>query len=67
MLVIIGVSHLANSRVEIRVARPQHDSNDAQEYLTETEACTVLLALGVGEATDRSRSAHHSADAPTDL
>jgi len=49
MLVIISVSHLANSRVEIRVARPQHDSNDAQEYPTEKETRTALLALGIGE------------------
>ena len=49
MLVTIGVSRLANSRVEIRVARPQHDWNDAQEYLTETETRAVLLALGIGE------------------
>ena len=49
MLVIIGVSRLANSRLEIRVARPQHDSNAAQGYLTETEARAVLLSLGIGE------------------
>jgi hypothetical protein len=54
MLVIIGVSRLANSRVEIRVARPQHDSNAAQEYLTETETRAVLLALGIGEETINS-------------
>ena len=49
MLVIISVSRLANSRLEIRVARPQHDSNAAQEYLTETEIRPVLLTLGIGE------------------
>ena len=49
MLVIIGVSRLANSRFEIRVARPQHDSNAAQEYPTETETRAALLALGIGE------------------
>ena len=49
MLVIISVSRLANSRLEIRVARPQHDSNDAQEYSTETETRAALLALGIGE------------------
>ncbi len=49
MLVIISVSRLANSRLEIRVARPQHDSNAAQEYLTETEMSAVLLTLGIGE------------------
>jgi hypothetical protein len=49
MLVIIGVSRLANSRVEIRVARPQHDSKPAQEYPTETETRAVLLAFGIGQ------------------
>jgi hypothetical protein len=49
MLVIIGVSRLANSRVEIRVARPQHDSNPAQEYPTETETRAVLMAFGIGQ------------------
>jgi len=49
MLVIIAVSRLANSRVEIRVARPQHDSNASLEYLTETETRAVRSSLGIGD------------------
>ena len=49
MLVIVSVSRLDNDRVEIRVARPQHDSNPAQEYPSETEARAVLLGFGIGQ------------------
>ena len=49
MLVIVSASRLANDRVEIRVARPQHDLNPAQEYASATEARAVLLGLGIGQ------------------
>ena len=49
MLVIISVSRSANSRLGIRVVRPQNESNAAQEYLTETAIRAVLLTLGIGE------------------
>jgi hypothetical protein len=47
MLVIVSVSRLDNDRIEIRVARPQHDSNPAQAYPTETQARSVLMGLGM--------------------
>jgi hypothetical protein len=35
------------------VAKPQRDSNPAQEYPSETEARTILLSLGISqEAVD---------------
>jgi hypothetical protein len=49
MLVIVSVSRVAGDRVEIRVARPQHDSSPAQEYQSETDARAVLLAFGISQ------------------
>ncbi len=49
MLVIVSVTRLANDKVEIRVARPQHDSNPVQEYPSEKEAQAVLLDLGISQ------------------
>ena len=53
MLAIVTVSRLANDRIEIRVAKPQHDSNPVQEYPSETQARAVLLDFGISqEAVD---------------
>ena len=49
MLAIVTVSRLANDRIEIRVAKPQHDSNPVQEYPSETQARAVLLDFAISQ------------------
>ena len=49
MLVTITVSRLDNDRIEIRVARPQHDSNHTHNYASEKEARAVLSDFGISE------------------
>ena len=51
MLVIVSVSRLENDRIEIGVARPQHDSNPTHNYASEKEVRAVLLAFGISEDT----------------
>jgi hypothetical protein len=51
MLVIVGVRRLDNDRIEIAVARPQHDSNPTHNYPSEKEVWTVLSDFGISEET----------------
>jgi hypothetical protein len=51
MLVIVGVRRLDNDRIEIAVARPQHDSNPTQNYPSEKEVRAVLSDFGIREET----------------
>jgi hypothetical protein len=49
MLVIVSVSRLDNDRIEIEVARPQHDSNPTQNYALEKEVRAVLSDFGISD------------------
>ncbi len=49
MLVIVSVSRLDNDRIEIGVARPQHDSNPTHNYPREKEVRAVLSDFGISE------------------
>ena len=49
MLVIVSVSRLDNDRIEVGVARPQHDSNPTHNYAFDKEVRDVLVDLGVSE------------------
>ena len=51
MLVTVSVSRQDNDRIEIRVARPQHDSNSMRDYQSEQEARTTLSGFGISEET----------------
>jgi len=49
MLVIVSVRRLDNDRIEIEVARPQHDSNPSHNYSSEKEVRAVLSGFGINE------------------
>jgi hypothetical protein len=51
MLVIVSVSRLDNHRIEIGVARPQHNANPTHHYPSEKEARTVLADFEISEET----------------
>jgi hypothetical protein len=54
MLVIAGVSRLDNDRIEIGVARLQHDSNPIHNYSSEKEYERVISGFGISEETTPS-------------
>jgi hypothetical protein len=49
MLVIVSVTRLDNDRIEVRVARPLHDSNPAHNYRSEKEVRAILSDFGISE------------------
>ena len=49
MLVIISVRRLDNYRIEIGVARPQHDSNPINIYPSEEVVRAVLYDFGISQ------------------
>jgi S-adenosylhomocysteine hydrolase len=51
MLVIVSVSRLDNDRIEVGVARPQHDSNPTHDYRSDREVRAVLSDFGISEET----------------
>ena len=51
MLVIVSLRRLDNDRIEIGVARPQHDSNPTHNYASEKEVQAVLSEFGISEET----------------
>jgi hypothetical protein len=51
LLVIVSVSRLDSDRIEIGVARPQHDSNPTHNYPSEKEVRGVLSEFGISEDT----------------
>jgi hypothetical protein len=51
MVVIVSVSKLHNGRIQVAVAKPQHNSKPVQSYVSEEEAREVLLGLGVADET----------------
>jgi hypothetical protein len=51
--VIISIRKLSNGRIQIGVAKPQHNSKPVQSYGFEGDARNVLLTFGVdAEAVD---------------
>jgi len=48
-LVIVSLSRLVTDKLIIRVKKPQHDSNDEQEYSSSQDAQIVLASFGISE------------------
>src|SRR5437870_6287917 len=51
MVVIVSVSKLHNGKIQVAVAKPQHNSKPVQSYVSEKEVREVLHALGVASKT----------------
>ena len=47
MIVIVSISKQDNGRIQVGVAKPQHNSKPLQSYFSEREAREVLLSFGV--------------------
>jgi len=48
-LVIVSLRRLDNDRIEIGVARPQHDSNPTHNFPSEKEVRAVLSDFGISQ------------------
>ena len=51
MLVIVSLRRLDNRRIEIGVARPQHDASPTHNYPSEKEVRAILSYFGISEKT----------------
>jgi hypothetical protein len=51
MLVIVNLRRLENYRIEIGVARPQHDGKRMLDFNSEKEVREVLSIFGIGMET----------------
>jgi len=47
MIVIISISKLDNGRIQLGIAKPQHNSKPVQSYASTREARNVLLTFGI--------------------
>ena len=58
MVVIVSISKLDDGRIQVGVAKPQHNSKPVQSYLSQKEARKLLIGVLVSE-TKPARDAFH--------